>query len=160
MDRRPAADRHSRRCVAGAPAGVRFVPRFVSDAELAALLPARRSGRAPVHATERFDLSGVLATALAFGKPSVLSDVGGFAEVAATGAAELVAPGDSGRAAPGRCSRCSATPSARARLADAARAAAAGPYSWTEAARRTLALYRAPRLTGAPLTTNRAPPCD
>ncbi len=36
----------------------------------------------------------MLATALAFGRPIVLSDVGGFAEVAAYGAAVLVAPGD------------------------------------------------------------------
>ena len=40
------------------------------------------------------DQSGVLFTALAFGTPLLLSDVGGFPEVAETGAAELVAPGD------------------------------------------------------------------
>ena len=38
----------------------------------------------------------MLATALAFAKPAVLSDVGGFGEVAATGAGVLVAPGDVG----------------------------------------------------------------
>ena len=38
--------------------------------------------------------SGVLFTALAFGKAIVLSDVGGFAEVAAHGAARLVPPED------------------------------------------------------------------
>ena len=47
----------------------------------------------PYSRTERFDPSGVLATALAFGKPTVVSDVGGFGEVAAAGAARLVPPG-------------------------------------------------------------------
>ena len=40
------------------------------------------------------DQSGVLFTALAFGAPLLLSDVGGFPEIAAHGAAALVAPGD------------------------------------------------------------------
>ncbi len=48
----------------------------------------------PYLRTDRFDFSGVLATALAFGKPLVLSDVGGFSEVAQAGAARLVPPGD------------------------------------------------------------------
>jgi glycosyltransferase involved in cell wall biosynthesis len=37
--------------------------------------------------------------------------------------------------------RLLADPAERGRLAAAARSAAAGPYSWDEAARRTLALY-------------------
>ena len=40
------------------------------------------------------DQSGVLFTALAFGKPLLLSDVGGFPEVAATGAARTFPAGD------------------------------------------------------------------
>jgi len=32
----------------------------------------------PYRGTERLDFSGVLATALAFAKPTVVSDVGGF----------------------------------------------------------------------------------
>jgi glycosyltransferase involved in cell wall biosynthesis len=40
--------------------------------------------------TERLDFSGVLATALAFGEPVVQTAIGGFAEVADTGAAQLV----------------------------------------------------------------------
>ena len=42
------------------------------------------------------DQSGVLFTALAFGKPLLLSDVGGFPEVAATGAARTFPAGDVG----------------------------------------------------------------
>ena len=126
---------------ARAPARVRFVPRFVSDGELPAFFRRADVVVLPYTRTERFDQSGVLATALAFGKPTVLSDIGGFAEVAATGAGELVPPGDAARCTR-RCAGCSATRRARARLGEAARAAAAGPYSWDEAARKTLALYR------------------
>ena len=70
------------------------MPEFVPDAELPAYFRRADVVVLPYSRTERFDQSGVLATALAFGKPVVLSDVGGFAEVAAAGAARLVAPGD------------------------------------------------------------------
>jgi glycosyltransferase involved in cell wall biosynthesis len=125
---------------AAAPPGVRFVPRFVSDAEAAALFRRADVIVLPYTRTERFDQSGVLATALAFGKPSVLTDIGGFGEIAATGAGELVPPDD-----PAALSEALRTlladPPARERLAAAARAAAAGPYSWAAAARATAALY-------------------
>jgi glycosyltransferase involved in cell wall biosynthesis len=124
-----------------APAGVRFVPRYVQDAELAACFRRAEVVVLPYSATERFDFSGVLATALAFGKPLVISDVGSFSELASIGAARLVPPGDPG-ALREALSELLADRSARERLADGARAAAAGPYSWAEAARRTLALYR------------------
>ena len=71
----------------------------------------------------------------------LLSAVGGFPEVAATGAARLVPPGDTPALA-AALAELIADAAARARLAAAARAAAAGPFSWDEAARRTLALYR------------------
>src|SRR5581483_6077423 len=77
-----------------APSSVRFIPRFVSDAELPAFFRRADLVALPYSRTERFDFSGVLATALAFGKPTVISDIGGFPEVAAAGAARLVAPDD------------------------------------------------------------------
>ena len=76
---------------AAAPPGVRFVERFVSEGEAAALF--RRADLAVLPYRE-IEQSGVLFTALGFGVPLVLTDVGGFPEVAAAGAAELVAPGD------------------------------------------------------------------
>lgn len=127
---------------AQAPAGVRFVPRFVSDAELAGCFRRADVVVLPYRHTDRYDFSGVLATALAFGVPAVLSDVGGFPELADTGAARLVAPGDRDALA-AALSELLHDASERARLAQAARAAAAGPYSWSEAAKRTLALYQA-----------------
>jgi glycosyltransferase involved in cell wall biosynthesis len=122
--------------------GVSILPRFVSEAELAACFRSADLVVLPYTSTERFDFSGVLATALAFGTPAVISDVGGFSEVAATGAARLVPPGDAG-ALRTALSELVADSGERARLARAARAAAAGPYSWSEAARQTLALYKA-----------------
>ena len=124
-----------------APANVRFVPRYVSDAELPAFFRRADAVVLPYSRTERFDQSGVLATALAFGKPTVVSDVGGFGEIAAAGAARLVPPSDPG-ALHVELKRLLNDPQERAGLARRALAAASGPYSWQEAAGQTLALYR------------------
>ena len=124
--------------LASAAAGrVRFIPRFVSDLELPAYFR-----RADVVALPHRDAeqSGVLYAALAFAKPIVMSDVGGFSEVAETGAGQLVPPGDSDALA-ARLQEMIANPTERKRLAAAADAAAAGPYSWELVARRTMALY-------------------
>lgn len=126
---------------ANADARVRFVPRFVSESELKALFARADVVVLPYSATERLDQSGVLATALALGKAIVVSDVGGFPEVAATGAARLFPAGDP-EALAGALNELLADPPARQRLGNQARAAADGPYSWREAAKRTLALYR------------------
>jgi glycosyltransferase involved in cell wall biosynthesis len=118
---------------------VRLVPRFVDDGEAAALFARADIVVLPYTRTERLDFSGVLATGLAFGKAMVASEIGGFGEV---GAAQLVAPGDAA-ALHEALAALLGDPDARARLSEAARAAAAGPYSWDEAARKTLALYNA-----------------
>jgi glycosyltransferase involved in cell wall biosynthesis len=127
-----------RRLAAEAAGRVRFVSRFVEDAEIPAIFR-----RADVVALPYLDAehSGVLYTALAFGKPLVLSAVGGFPEVAAAGAARLVPPGDTAALA-AALSELTGDEAARAELAEAASRAAAGPFSWDEAARRTLDLYR------------------
>ncbi|MFL5821241.1 MAG: glycosyltransferase family 4 protein [Solirubrobacteraceae bacterium] len=123
---------------ATAPPGVRFVPRFVTDPELPAYF---RRADLVVLPYREIDQSGVLFTALAFGKPLLLSAVGGFPEIAQAGAAELFAAGD--RAALHiALQRLLGDPARRQRLARAAQTAAAGPYSWDEAAARTLTVYR------------------
>jgi glycosyltransferase involved in cell wall biosynthesis len=122
--------------------GVRFVPRFVSDPELAAFFRRADVVVLPYSRTARFDFSGVLATALTFGRAIVVSDVGGFGEVAAQGAARLVTPDDPGALREALTSLID-DPPARERLAAGALAAARGPYSWDAAGRQTLALYRA-----------------
>ncbi len=127
-----------RALAAEAPGRVRFVTRFVAEEEIPAIFR-----RADLVALPYLDAehSGVLYTGLAFGKPLVLSAVGGFPEVAATGAARLVAPGDDGALA-ASLTELVADTAARAELAAAAARAAAGPFSWDEAARLTLDLYR------------------
>jgi glycosyltransferase involved in cell wall biosynthesis len=127
--------------MAGAPPGVRFIPRFVTDAELPAYFRRADAVVLPYKRTERFDQSGVLFTALAFGRPVIVSDIGGFSEVADMGAARLVPPDDAA-ALHEALAGLIADGGARARLELAARAAANGPYSWAHTARRTLALYR------------------
>jgi glycosyltransferase involved in cell wall biosynthesis len=125
---------------AAAPPGVRFVPRFVPDDELPAFFRRADVLALPYTATERFDQSGVLATALAFGRAAVVSDVGGFGEVAGAGAASLVPPADA-TALHDALVRLLGDPAEREQLAAAARAAAEGQYSWQAAARATLRLY-------------------
>jgi glycosyltransferase involved in cell wall biosynthesis len=125
--------------------GVKWVSRFVSDPELVACLRRADIVVLPYLRTDRLDFSGVLATALAFGKPIVLSDVGGFSEVAEAGAAQLVPPGDADVL--GHALTTLLTDSqVRESLAHGAREAARGPYSWERAAELTMALYR--ELTG------------
>jgi glycosyltransferase involved in cell wall biosynthesis len=87
------------------------------------------------------DVSGVLFAGLAFGKPMVLSAVGGFRELVEDhGAARLVPPGDPAALAEA-IEALLADPGERDRLSERARAAAAGPYSWDSIAERTSAVY-------------------
>lgn len=127
------------RLAAAAPGRVRIVPRFVADAELPAIF--RRAGVVALPYREA-DQSGVLYTALAFGKAIVASDVGGFGEVAEQGGAlRLVPAGDVAELALA-LSALLGDAGERERLEAAARAAAGGPYSWDAVAAETMALYR------------------
>jgi glycosyltransferase involved in cell wall biosynthesis len=119
--------------------GVVLVPRFLSDGELAALL---RRADVVVLPYRRIDNSGVLAAALAFGKPLVLTDVGGFGELHRhNGVGELVPPGDAAALA-AALGRVLADAGLRADLAERTAAAAAGPLGWDAIAERTEAVYR------------------
>jgi glycosyltransferase involved in cell wall biosynthesis len=121
-----------------APANVRFVPHYVGDAELPAYF---RRADLLVLPHRTVDVSGVLFAGLAFGKPMVLSGVGGFRELVEDhGAARLVPPGDPAALADAIGSLL-ADPDERERLAERARAAASGPYSWDSIADRTNAVY-------------------
>src|SRR5262245_12235624 len=128
----PTSELH--RLAERAPGRVRFLERFIDDAEIPAIMR-----RADVVALPYLNIeqSGVLHTALAFGRPLVLSDVGGFPEVAELGAARLTPAGDADALA-GTLSELLADPAERERLATGAAAAAAGPYSWDAIARSTL----------------------
>lgn len=137
MPRMPLAP--LRELAAGARARVRFVPRFVTDVEIPAFF--RRADLVVLPYREA-DQSGVLYSALAFGKALLLSEVGGFVEVAQRhGAARLVPP-DNPHALAQALGELLSDPGQREWLGKAAARAAAGPYSWEAVAERTLTLYR------------------
>jgi glycosyltransferase involved in cell wall biosynthesis len=123
---------------AGAPANVHFQTRFLEDSELSGLFARADLIVLPYR---EIDQSGVAFTALGAGLPMLLSDAGGFPELAGTGAARTVPAGDA--AALGRALReLLADPKELERMAARARQAAAGEYSWARIAALTLDLYR------------------
>jgi len=122
---------------ASAPENVRFVPRFINDDELPTYF---RRADLVVLPYREIEQSGVLFTALAFGKPLLLSDVGGFGEIAAHGAARAVPPGDPA-ALRSALRELLGDPDALAALTQRAGELARGEYAWGQIARRTLALY-------------------
>jgi glycosyltransferase involved in cell wall biosynthesis len=118
---------------------VRFVTRFITDPEIPAYF---RRADLVVLPYREIEQSGVLFTALAFGRPLVLSAVGGFSEIGERHhAARLVPPGDVGALAAALLELL-IDEGARAELAEASRRAAAGPYSWSRAAELTRNLYK------------------
>jgi glycosyltransferase involved in cell wall biosynthesis len=120
--------------VPDAPSGARVVPRFVSDAEAAWCFAHADVVVLPYLEIEQ---SGVLFTALAFGRAMILSDVGGFPEV---DAAAHVPAGDAAALADA-LDRLLRDDGERERLAAAAREAAATTYAWPAIAERHAALY-------------------
>jgi glycosyltransferase involved in cell wall biosynthesis len=121
----------------GTDSGVRLIPRFIPEGDLPAYF--RRADLVVLPYLE-IDQSGVLFTALAFGRPLLLSDVGGFPEIAETGAARVFPAGDAG-ALHEALEDLLEDPAGRAEMAEAARMAAAGEYSWQAVAAQTLELY-------------------
>ncbi len=129
-----AAARDAERAGAGR---VRFLPRFVSAAEMGAFM---RRAELVVLPYREIDQSGVLFTALGAGRPLLLSNAGGFPEVAGTGAARTVAAGDA-RALGAALVELLGDPRVRAEMAACAARAVAGRYSWQAIAGAHLRLY-------------------
>jgi glycosyltransferase involved in cell wall biosynthesis len=123
---------------AAAPAGVRIVPRFISDPEVLALM---RRASLVVLPYREIGQSGVAFTALGAGAPLLLSDVGGFPDIAASGAARVFPAGDA-EALRAAIAELLAEPATLAEMAQQARDAAEGQYSWEQIGPRTLQLYR------------------
>jgi glycosyltransferase involved in cell wall biosynthesis len=121
-----------------APGTVRFVDRFITDPQIPAFM---RRADVAVLPYRNIEQSGVLYTALAFGRPLVLSAVGGFPEIAEQGAARLVPPEDPDALAE-TLRELLGDASARDSLAKAAAKAAATTYSWERIGEQTMALYR------------------
>ena len=80
MPRMPMEELHA--LADRAPGRVRFIDRFIPDAEIPAFM---RRADLVVLPYRNIEQSGVLYTALAFGRPLVLSAVGGFSEIARAG---------------------------------------------------------------------------
>ncbi|MSX01634.1 MAG: glycosyltransferase [Actinobacteria bacterium] len=127
---------------ASAPDGVRFVERFVDDREIPALFERADLALLPYR---EIDHSGVCFTAMAFGTPMLLSDIGGFREIADAGAAELFS-GSSVEALHTALLRLIDDREARDTLAVGARRAARERYDWDSIAALHLELYT--RLSG------------
>jgi glycosyltransferase involved in cell wall biosynthesis len=122
---------------ASAAQSVRFLERFVSDGELHAFL---RRASLVVLPYREIDTSGAAFTAIAAGLPLLLSDAGGFPEIAASGCARIVPAGDE-LALAHELRDLLGDPAALRAMAERAHAAARGPYGWERVGSRTLALY-------------------
>jgi glycosyltransferase involved in cell wall biosynthesis len=127
-----------RQLAARAPGTVRFVDRFIPDHEIPAFM---RRADLVVLPYRNIEQSGVLYTALAFGRPLVLSSIGGFPEIAERGAARLVPLGDPDALA-ATLGELLADTDAREALAAAAAREASTTYSWDRIAEATMGLYR------------------
>ena len=101
---------------------------------------ARRRADLAVLPYREIEQSGVLFTALGFGLPLVLTDVGGFPDFAAAGAAELVAPGNA-TALHDALDDLVGDPARRATMAMATLRLADGAHGWDAIARAHLELY-------------------
>lgn len=125
--------------------------RFLPESLLSAYLCAADVVALPYRATTA---SGLLFAARRFGRAVVATTVGDLAEVVEDGESGLLAPPASPDALAVALERCLADPLLADRLGSAGQAAALGPESWTEAARRTLTLYRRVLNTRGPTDTS------
>lgn len=121
-----------------APATVRWVPKFITDPEIPAYFQRADLVVLPY---KEIDQSGVLFTALAFGKPLLASAVGGFPEIAQQGAAQLTPPNDPDELAK-QINDLLHSDTKRNQLAAQANTLAKTDYSWRAIAEKTRALYQ------------------
>ena len=136
MPRMPMEELHA--LADRAPGRVRFIDRFIPDAEIPAFM---RRADLVVLPYRNIEQSGVLYTALAFGRPLILSAVGGFSEIAERGAARLVPPEDP-EALADAIEELIADRDTAAALAAGAEREAANISSWDRIAESTVTLYR------------------
>lgn len=123
-----------------APGRVRFVPRYVDEQEIPALF---RRADVVVLPYREIDQSGVLYTGLAFGRPLLVTRVGGLPKVADDHGAAVAVPPEDEDALAEAINRLLGDPSELERLSAAAERVARTEYSWDRIARRHLELYDA-----------------
>ena len=132
--------------------------RFLPETRLAAYLCAADVVVLPYRAVTS---SGLLFAARRFGCAVVATNVGDLREVVVDGGSGLLVPPSSPDRLGAAIARLLADPDLAARLGTVGQHASAGPESWAEAARRTVALYR--QLTACsrpPLTRSLGAPTD
>lgn len=138
MPRMPIGPLHERAKKHGMADRVRFIPRFITDPEIPAYF---RRADLVVLPYLQIDQSGVLNTTLAFHKPMIVSDVGGFSEFAREHAAAMLVPPGNDAHLGAAITRLLQDPGARKRLALESERAATGPFSWDAIAEQTRRLY-------------------
>lgn len=120
-------------------APVKWVPRFIEDREIPALMRRADLLVLPYLDAEQ---SGVLYTGLAFGKAMVVSDVGGLAEVALEDGGAVAVPAGDPEALAREIERLLGDNPARSALEGRALSLGFEKYSWERIAEMTLDLYR------------------
>ncbi|MBM3268859.1 MAG: glycosyltransferase family 4 protein [Candidatus Sericytochromatia bacterium] len=129
-------------CFAGeiGPSGrVSVRAEFLPDAEVASLFERARLVVLPyTQATQ----SGVLAVAFAFGKPAIVSDVGGLPEAVGYGRAGRIVPAGDPAALAAAIAGLWHDPAARAALGQAGRERISAEIGWPIVASRHLEMYR------------------
>lgn len=131
------------------PSGrVTVIDRFLPDAEVAALF---RRARLVVLPYTEASQSGVLAIAFAFGKPAVVTEVGGLPEAVAFGKAGLLVPPNDEVALAEAIERLWTDPGLRQSLGAAGRRMIDEEIGWPIVAERHMAMYR--ELVGSPLAS-------
>lgn len=123
---------------AAAPRNVRFLEGFIPDGQIPAFMDRASFVVLPYL---EIDQSGALFTALGRDKPLLLSDAGGFPELADTGAVRIVPAGDSGTLHEALRNLLSDEASLD-EMRVKARAAAEEDYSWQTIAKAHIELYR------------------
>jgi glycosyltransferase involved in cell wall biosynthesis len=114
-------------------------PRYVSDAEIGAILAEADLLAFPYR---EIDASGVLMAAFPYGKPIVATSIGAFRELLRDGEHGRLVPPEDPAALAAALADVLADPARAARMGARVRALADGIPGWDEIARRTLALYR------------------
>jgi glycosyltransferase involved in cell wall biosynthesis len=112
--------------------------RYVRDEEIAGLMA---EAAAVVLPYRELDSSGVLATAIGYGRPAIVSDVGSLGETVADYGAGLVVPPDDAEALAHACVRLLTEHGGLRKAYDGTARARAG-LTWDEAARAHEELYR------------------
>lgn len=128
-----------RRLASRARCRVRFVERYVDDAEVAAIFAHADLVVLPYRA---IDQSGVLALAIGFGRAAIASDIGGFGELARAHGYPRTVPAGDASALARALGELAEDEQARRLLGERARALAKGELSVRAVAERLLGLYR------------------